>query len=47
MSDLFSGDTKELLSDQVNFLGDIKVKTYMEMAVRMVVASDDPPEADS
>lgn len=46
VSDLFSGDTRELSRDQVNFSGSIKLKTCVEMEVRIDVASNDPPEAD-
>lgn len=46
VSDLFSGDIRELSRDQMNFPGSIKLKTCVEMEVRMGVASNDPPEAD-
>lgn len=46
VSDLFSGDTRELSRGQVNFPGSIKLKTCVEMEVRIGVASNDPPEAD-
>lgn len=47
VSDLFLGDTRELSRDQVTFLGSIKLETCVEMEVRIGVASNDAPEADS
>lgn len=45
----FSEDTKELLRDQIIFLGGIKLKTCVETGLRMVVTLSGkrhPPEAD-